>query len=439
MNSLFENTAASTNEMAYRPLADRLRPKTLEEILGQHSVLMEGSMLRQAIAHNQLPSLILWGPPGCGKTTLARALAHTIDARFVPISAITSNTAELRKHFELAAHFRTQGQRTLVFIDEIHRFNKTQQDLFLPVVEDGTITLLGATTENPSFALNAALLSRCKVLVLKSLSEEELAELVIRAEQELGAPLPLTEDARAQLSSLAAGDARYLLNLCEELSFLPPHAPLDASALMHYVSRRQPLYDKAQEAHYNLLSAFHKSLRASDGDAALYWLARALDAGEDALTIIRRLTACASEDVGLADPNALVQALAAKQAYEFLGLPEAQQCIAQAVLYVALAPKSNRAYLAFHAAMADAKHSGNLQPPMHAMNAPTKLMKELGYKEGYLYDHDTPEGIAGMQYLPSELQRQRYYQPVERGLEREMQKRMEYIEKLRGRRKAGNE
>lgn len=430
MDLFLDEAAQNTHAATARPWADQLRPASLQQVIGQQHIIGEGTVLRQAIAHGTLPSVIFWGPPGCGKTTLALLLAQEIAARFVAVSAISTNTAELRQQFELARQLRSQ-KRTVMFIDEIHRFTKTQQDLLLPVVEDGTIILLGATTENPSFALNAALLSRCQVLVLKPLSPEELQELLHRAETQLGKPLPLTEEARALLCQLADGDGRYLLNLCETLSYVPPSPLLTPQALLAHVQQRAPLYDKTQDAHYNLLSAFHKSLRGSDADAALYWLARAIDAGEDPLTLIRRLTACASEDVGLADPQALVQALAAKQAYEFLGLPEAQQCIAQAVVYVALAPKSNRAYLAFHAAMADAKRTGSAMPPLHALNAPTALMKNLGYHQGYSYDHDTPEGIAGRRYLPDSLQQQRYYDPVERGFEREMLKRVHYIEGLR--------
>jgi putative ATPase len=430
-----ESAGASLfGDSAPRPLADRLRPQTLQEVVGQDHLLKGDGPLARMVAAQRLASIVLWGPPGCGKTTIARLLAETVDLEFVPLSAVFSGVADLRKVFAEAASRREAGRGTLLFIDEIHRFNRSQQDGFLPYVENGTVTLIGATTENPSFELNAALLSRAQVLVLRRLSEADLDALLVRAEAVMGRKLPLEPDARAALIAMADGDGRYLFNLAEELFAVKAAAPLDTAALARVVQRRAPLYDKAQEGHFNLISALHKSLRGSDTDAALYWLARMLAGGEEPLYIARRLVRFAVEDVGLADPNALVQANAAKDAYDFLGSPEGDLALAQLVIYLGTAPKSNAACTAFETAKRVADETGSLMPPMHILNAPTKLMKEIGYGKGYEYDHDAPDGFSGQNYFPDGMARREFYRPVERGFEREIAKRLDYWRKLRAQR-----
>ncbi len=413
------------------PLADRLRPATLAEVAGQNHLLGPTGALTRMLARGSLASLILWGPPGVGKTTIARLLAAEADLEFVQISAVFSGVADLKRVFEEATKRRARGQGTLLFVDEIHRFNRAQQDGFLPVVENGTVTLVGATTENPSFALNGALLSRTQVMVLKRLDDDALELLLVRAEAELGITLPVTPEARATLRAMADGDGRYLLNLAEQLAAMPESEPLDTAQLAETLSRRTLLYDKSQEEHYNLISALHKALRASDPQAGLYWLARMLAGGEDPRFIARRLVRFASEDIGLADPQALMQAISAWEAYERLGSPEGELALAQAVLYLGTAPKSNAAYVAFKAAQKAAVGTGSLMPPAISRNAPTKLMKNLGYGAGYAYDHNVEDGFSGQNHFPDEMPRQEFYAPKERGFERELAKRLDYWRRLR--------
>jgi len=426
-------TASLFTETVARPLADRLRPQTLGEVVGQDHLLAPDAPIGRMVAAKRLASLILWGPPGCGKTTIARLLAAGVNLYFEPVSATASGVGDLRKIFEAAQGRRAAGQGTLLFIDEVHRFNRAQQDVLLPYVEDGTVTLVGATTENPSFELNGALLSRCQVLVLNRLDDTALELLLDRAEQAAKRKLPLTDDARTALKAMADGDGRYLLTMVEELFARPAPDKLDPQKLADFVQRRRPLYDKAQESHYNLISALHKSLRGSDCDAALYWLARMLTGGEDPRYIARRLTRFASEDIGLADPQALPMALAAWEAYERLGSPEGELAIAELVIYLATAPKSNAAYVAIGAAMRAAEQHGSLMPPKHILNAPTKLMKDLGYSAGYEYDHSTEEAFSGQNYFPDDMKREEFYCPAERGFEREIKKRLDYWGELRKR------
>jgi putative ATPase len=418
---------------AARPLAERLRPAILAEVVGQDHLLAGDGPLARMLAAGKLASIVLWGPPGCGKTTVARLLADAVGLEFAALSAVFSGVADLRKAFAEAAERRAMGKGTLLFVDEIHRFNRGQQDGFLPFVEDGTVTLVGATTENPSFEINAALLSRCQVLVLKRLDEATLRAMLARAEAAEGRALPLADAARDALIAMADGDGRYLYNLAEQV-FQHRGAPLDTAGLARAVQRRAPIYDKAQEGHYNLISALHKSMRGSDVDAALYWLARMLAGGEEPLYIARRLVRFAVEDVGLADPDAVRQALAAKDVYDFLGSPEGELGLAQAVVYLATAPKSNAAYTAFGAAKRSAGTTGSLMPPAHILNAPTRLMKDLGYGKGYAYDHDAPDGFSGQNYFPDGLARETFYDPPERGFEREIRKRLDYWARLREKR-----
>jgi putative ATPase len=431
MANLFH--AAGMGSDAPRPLADRLRPQKLNDVVGQDHLVGPEGVLTRMLAAGRIPSIILWGPPGTGKTTIARLLAGETGLAFEQISAIFSGVADLKKVFEQARIRREQGRGTLLFVDEIHRFNKSQQDSFLPIVEDGTIILVGATTENPSFELNGALLSRAQVLVLNRLDADAMAALIRRAEIFERRSLPADASARDAMIAMADGDGRYLLNMSEEIFAAVPEGgtPLDTEALSRTVQQRMPLYDKAADGHYNLISALHKSVRGSDPDAALYYLARMLVAGEDPLFIARRLVRMANEDIGLADPEALHQALAAKETYDFLGSPEGELALAQATVYLATAPKSNALYIAFKGAMERAKQTGSLMPPKIILNAPTKLMKSQEYGSGYRYDHDQPDAFSGQNYFPDGMGREHYYSPVERGFEREVKRRLDYWAKLR--------
>ena len=424
-----EPAAAEPGENA--PLADRLRPRTLDEVVGQDHLTGAQGAIGRMVAAGKLASMVLWGPPGTGKTTIARLLAAAVGMRFVAISAVFSGVAELKKVFAEARDHARMGRQTLLFVDEIHRFNRAQQDGFLPYVEDGTVVLVGATTENPSFELNAALLSRAQVLILNRLDAAALCKLLDRAEAITGRPLPLTAEARDALVATADGDGRFLLNQAETLFSIQLDAPLDPAALSALLHRRVAVYDKDREGHYNLISALHKSIRGSDPQAALYYLARMLTAGEEPLYILRRLVRAAVEDIGLADPQALVQCLAAKDTYDFLGSPEGELAIAQACLYLATAPKSNAVYAAQKAAWRSARETGSLMPPRNILNAPTKLMKDIGYGKGYAYDHDAPEGFSGDNYWPDLMAPQDFYRPVDRGFEKRIAERMAWWEERR--------
>ena len=435
MTDLFDGEAdGAQGEQGRGPLADRLRPRSLEEVVGQRDLLGPEGPLGAMLAAKSLGSLILWGPPGVGKTTIARLLAEGTELRFVQISAIFTGVQDLRRVFDEARIRRGNGSGTLLFVDEIHRFNKAQQDGFLPHMEDGTIVLVGATTENPSFELNSALLSRAQVLVLERLSAEDLEAIAQRAESEIGRELPLDAAARARLLEMADGDGRALLNMIEQVAAWPAQERLDAAAMATRMAKRAPNYDKGGDGHYGLISALHKSVRGSDPDAALYWLARMLDGGEDPRYLARRILRMAVEDVGLADPDAQAHCLGAWEVYERLGSPEGELALAQAVVYLALAPKSNAIYAAYKAAMRAAGDSGSLSPPSHILNAPTRLMKDLGRGEGYEYDHDAEDGFSGQNYFPEGMQRPAFYSPVERGFERELVKRLEYFANLRAKR-----
>ena len=419
----------------YRPLADRLRPQHLAEVVGQDHLVGPQGALTRLVEAGSLGSLIFWGPPGTGKTTVARLLAGVTTLAFEPLSALFSGVADLKKIFETARIRRAGGQGTLLFVDEIHRFNRSQQDAFLPVMEDGTITLVGATTENPSFALNAALLSRARVLTFHAHDETSILHLLDRAEAVEGKPLPLDAEARLALARMADGDGRAVLTLAEEIwRAARADEIFDPVGLSEIVQRRAPLYDKSEDGHYNLISALHKSIRGSDPDAALYWLARMVDAGENPLFLARRLVRMASEDIGLADPQALSVALAAKESYEFLGSPEGELALAECAVYLATAPKSNAVYVGWKQALAQAKSAGSLMPPKVILNAPTSFMKQQGYGAGYAYDHDAPDAFSGQNYFPDGLGRQTFYEPVERGFEREIRKRLDYWARLRAER-----
>lgn len=424
MNELFETKIGT-------PLAERLRADSLADVVGQEHILGDDGIITNQLKSGNIKSMILWGPPGCGKTTIAKLVAKYADAEFVMLSAVFSGVADLKKVFADAVSLRNVGKRTILFVDEIHRFNKAQQDSFLPYVEDGTITLIGATTENPSFELNSALISRCQVIILKRLNEEALEKLISRAESEMEQALPLTEQARKNLVAISDGDGRYLLNMIEMIYDFANGKIIDEATLPKVIQTRLPNYDKMGDAHYSLISALHKSLRGSDVDAGLYWLARMITGGEDVKYILRRLTRFAVEDVGIADPHALPYAINAWQAYERLGSPEGDLAVASLVIYLATAPKSNASEIAWNNAVAVAKSTGSLNPPMHIINAPTKLMEKQGFGKGYIYDPDTKEGFSGQNYFPESMKRQKFYTPVERGFEREIKKRLDYWENLR--------
>ena len=434
MTDLFET--AGLDRGAPRPLADLLRPQTLADVVGQPQLVGAEGTLTRMLASGRLQSMILWGPPGSGKTTVARLLAEETALEFEQLSAIFSGVQDLRKAFERARGRRQTGTGTLLFVDEIHRFNRAQQDSFLPHMEDGTITLVGATTENPSFELNAAVLSRAAVLVFERLDDDALEALLARCEAQEGRPLPLDEEARAALKAMADGDGRAAINMAEEVfaTLKEGARELDRSGLVSLVQRRAPIYDKSRDGHYNLISALHKSVRGSDPDASLYWLARMLVGGEDRLFLARRLVRMAVEDIGLADPQALTQALAAKDAFDFLGSPEGELALAQATIYLATAPKSNAAYMAMNAAMRAAKEHGSLSPPKHILNAPTQMMADQGYGADYDYDHNTDDGFSGQNYFPDEIEPGKYYNPIERGFEREISKRIAYWAGLKAKR-----
>ena len=437
MSDLFASSdqdgdSSSEAQNTHRPLADQLRPQALEDVVGQDHLCGEDGALTRMVRSGSLGSLIFWGPPGCGKTTVARLLANETDLVFQQISAIFSGVADLKKIFEAARQYKRTGKTTLLFVDEIHRFNRAQLDSFLPVMEDGTIVLVGATTENPSFELNAALLSRANVMTFHAHTPESLASLLKRAEKHLDKQLPIDDEARASLIRMADGDGRSVLSMAEDIwRTVKDDEIYDAEKLQEVLQRRAPIYDKGQDGHYNLVSALHKAVRGSDPDASLYYLARMLDAGEDRRFIARRLVRMASEDIGNADPQALVVCIAAKDSFDFLGMPEGDLALAQACIYLATAPKSNAVYVAYKAAMRAAKEHGSLLPPKHILNAPTKLMKDEAYGAGYRYDHDQPDAFSGQNYFPDEMGRQQYYTPPERGFEREVNKRLEYWAKLR--------
>ncbi len=420
-----------SRQLQTKPLAERLRPENLEQVVGQDHLLKSDGPIGRMVARGKVTSCLLWGPPGCGKTSLARLLARHSGLEFEPLSAVFSGVSDLRKVFERAKERQFSGIGTLLFVDEIHRFNRAQQDSFLPYVEDGTVVLIGATTENPSFELNAALLSRAQVLVLHRLDDEPLEQLLKRAEAEEGIELPLDEEARTAVRGMADGDGRYLINLVEQIYSAELGHKLTLQELLKVVQKRMPIYDKGQDSHFNLISALHKSMRGSDCDAALYWLARMLAGGEDPRYIARRITRFAFEDIGMADPNALPQAIAAWEAFERIGSPEGELALAQAVIYLSTAPKSNAQYVAFKAASQAAKKTGSLSPPKHILNAPTSLMKDLGYGSGYSYDHDAEDGFSGQDYFPDDMMRENYYNPKEMGFERDVKKRLDYWANLR--------